>query len=110
MVDEPSQSDASSKKQIPLKEYWEGLQSNISAASKRVSDSTKKAANVASEWGSSKSQQLKSELQRRSIEKEVRRKEQVEDLRESLSKEILPVTEHIPPQVSISVEEYEVDG
>ena len=93
--------------QTPLKDYWASLQSNISKASKRVKDSSQKAAKTASEWSNQQSAKIKSEMERRRAEKKKHHNEQMKEVRESLSKEILPVTEHIPPQITISVEEYE---
>ena len=93
--------------QTPLKDYWASLQSNISKASKRVKESSVSAAKSASEWGADTSQKLREEMDRRRLEKSNIDVDKTEQLRQGLSKEILPVTEHIPPQITIPVEEYE---
>ena len=107
MADDDSEKGDGDQGQTPLKDYWSSLQSNISKASKRVKESSQKAAKTASEWSEQQSEKIKSEMDRRRIEKEKRHSEQMKEARASLSKEILPVTEHIPPQITISVEEYE---
>ena len=93
--------------QTPLKDYWATLQSNISKASKRVKESSVSAAKSASEWGVDTSQKLREEMDRRRLEKSNIDMGETEKLRQGLSKEILPVTEHIPPQITIPVEEYD---
>ena len=93
--------------QTPLKDYWASLQSNISKASKRVKESSVSAAKSASEWGADTSQKLREEMDRRRLEKSNIDVDKTEQLRQGLSKEILPVTEHIPPQITIPVEEYD---
>ena len=93
--------------QTPLKDYWAILQSNISKASKRVKESSVSAAKSASEWGADTSQKLREEMDRRRLEKSNIDVDKTEQLRQGLSKEILPVTEHIPPQITIPVEEYD---
>ena len=93
--------------QTPLKDYWASLQSNISKASKRVKESSVSAAKSASEWGADTSQKLREEMDRRRLEKSNIDMNETEQLRQGLSKEILPVTEHIPPQITIPVEEYD---
>ena len=107
MADDVSEKSDDDEGQTPLKDYWSSLQSNISKASKRVKESSHKAAKTASEWGEQQSEKIKSEMERRRAEKEKRHTENMKQVRESLSKDILPVTEHIPPQVTIPVEEYE---
>lgn len=93
--------------QTPLKDYWASLQSNISKASKRVKESSVSAAKSASEWGADTSQKLREEMDRRRLEKSNIDMDETEQLRQGLSKDILPVTEHIPPQITIPVEEYD---
>tara|TARA_B100000945_G_scaffold316079_1_gene316324 strand:+ start:2093 stop:3031 length:939 start_codon:yes stop_codon:yes gene_type:complete len=93
--------------QTPLKDYWASLQSNISKASKRVKESSVSAAKSASEWGADTSQKLREEMDRRRLEKSNIDMNETEQLRQGLSKDILPVTEHIPPQITIPVEEYD---
>ena len=93
--------------QTPLKDYWASLQSNISKASKRVKESSVSAAKSASEWGVDTSQKLREEMDRRRLEKSNIDMDETEQLRQGLSKDILPVTEHIPPQITIPVEEYD---
>tara|TARA_B100000579_G_C22801618_1_gene840245 strand:+ start:376 stop:1314 length:939 start_codon:yes stop_codon:yes gene_type:complete len=93
--------------QTPLKDYWASLQSNISKASKRVKESSVSAAKSASEWGADTSQKLREEMNRRRLEKSNIDMDETEQLRQGLSKDILPVTEHIPPQITIPVEEYD---
>lgn len=93
--------------QTPLKDYWASLQSNISKASKRVKQSSVSAAKSASEWGADTSQKLREEMDRRRLEKSNIDMNETEQLRQGLSKDILPVTEHIPPQITIPVEEYD---
>ena len=106
MADDSENGDGD-QSQTPLKDYWSSLQSNISKASKRVKKSSQKAAKTASEWSEQQSEKIKSEMVRRRDEKEKRHSEHMKEVRESLSKELLPVTEHIPPQITISVEEYD---
>ena len=93
--------------QTPLKDYWASLQSNISKASKRVKESSVSAAKSASEWGADTSQKLREEMDRRRLEKSNIDMNETEQLRQGLSKDILPVTEHILPQITIPVEEYD---
>ena len=93
--------------QTPLKDYWASLQSNISKASKRVKQSSVSAAKSASEWGADTSQKLREEMDRRRLEKSNIDMDDSEQLRQGLSKDILSVTEHIPPQITIPVEEYD---
>ena len=93
--------------QTPLKDYWASLQSNISKASKRVKESSVSAAKSASEWGADTSQKLREEMDRRRLEKSNIDMDDSEQLRQGLSKDILSVTEHIPPQITIPVEEYD---
>ena len=47
MADDESEEIDGSPNQTPLKDYWAGLQSNISAAGNRVAASSKKAAKAA---------------------------------------------------------------
>ena len=107
MAGDDSEKDSSDESQTPLKDYWASLQSNISKASKRVKESSIEAAKSASEWGADTSQKLREEMDRRRLEKSDIDSGNAEKLRQGLSKEILPVTEHIPPQITIPVEEYE---
>jgi hypothetical protein len=105
--DESEDSDTSSN-QTSLKDYWHGLQSNISAAGKRVADSSKKAAKAASDWSTDVSDKIKTEKDRRQAEKDKRQSEYAESLKEDEKfKEILTVGEPIPLEVTITVDEYE---
>ena len=94
MADEESEVSDDSDNQTSLKEYWAGLQSNISAAGKRVADSSKKAAKAASDWGADMSDKMKAEKDRRQRDKDKRESEYTENLKQDEKfKEILPVGE-----------------
>jgi len=108
MADEESEASDDSDNKTSLKDYWAGLQSNISAAGKRVSDSSKKAAKAASDWGSDMSDKMKAEKDRRQLEKDKRQSEYADNLKQDEKfKEILPVGEKVPLQVTITIDEYE---
>ncbi|GIS43407.1 MAG: hypothetical protein Ct9H90mP16_04770 [Candidatus Poseidoniales archaeon] len=62
MADDDSERGDGDEGQTPLKDYWSSLQSNISKASKRVKESSHKAAKTASEWGEQQSEKIKSEM------------------------------------------------
>ena len=107
MADDKSEEIDESANQTPLKDYWAGLQSNISAAGKRVADSSKKAAKAASDWSTDVSDKIKAEKDRRQREKDKRESEYAESLKEDEKyKEILSVGETIPLEVTITVDEY----
>tara|TARA_X000001036_G_scaffold334433_1_gene313341 strand:- start:49 stop:1011 length:963 start_codon:yes stop_codon:yes gene_type:complete len=108
MAGQDSEGPDDSGNQTALKDYWAGLQSNISAAGKRVADSSKKAAKAASDWSSDMNEKMKAEKDRRQRDKDKRESEYAENLKQDEKfKEILPVGEEIPLQVTITIDEYE---
>ena len=108
MAGQDSEGPDDSGNQTALKDYWAGLQSNISAAGKRVADSSKKAAKAASDWSSDMNDKMKAEKDRRQRDKDKRESEYAENLKQDEKfKEILPVGEEIPLQVTITIDEYE---
>ncbi|MBN17435.1 MAG: hypothetical protein CMB37_04680 [Euryarchaeota archaeon] len=107
MGEDSIESDVDSEK-TPLKDYWDGLQKNISVAGRKVAASSKKAAKAASDWGGSVSDKIKEEKERLKDERDKRQSEYAEQLKsDEKFKEILPVGEKVPLSVTITVDEYE---
>jgi len=108
MAGQDSEGPDDSENQTALKDYWASLQSNISAAGKRVAESSKKAAKAASDWSSDMNDKMKAQKDQRQRDKDKRESEYAENLKQDEKfKEILPVGEEIPLQVTITIDEYE---